>query len=536
MMTRRSPTANIPAHPAFSRALASALLLLSLLLPVRGLAAEASALDLAVKSISADRMQQTVNFLADDTLEGRAAGSRGGRAAGAFLELQFEKLHLQPAGEGGVYFQEFGAGSRNIIGTIEGSDPALKQQYIVVSAHYDHVGYGTARNSYGPIGYIHHGADDNASGVAGLLAVVEALNHLPQHPRRSILLALWDGEEAGLLGSRYWIKHPTVPLDQVPIAVNLDMIGRLRGGRVEIYGARTAYGWRRLISEETDGLDLSVLFHWDLKPDSDHYSFIEHGIPAVLLFTGLHADYHRPSDTADKINSAGMREMAQLALRMAVTLANADELPKFRPGYEHENAASKATAEKPAPTAPGRLGVSWADADNEHADPDGLRLLAVDASSPAEKAGLKPGDRIVRFAGHKIDSAAALRATVAIAENPVAIVVRRSGSDKPLELNAQLSGDRVRVGITWVLDDAEPHSVIVIGVVPDSPADRAGIKVNERIYQIGGKDFSLSDQFERLLLSAANPVVLTVENAGQIRTVRIDRAGDQALNPEPHIK
>ena len=309
--------------------------------------------------------------------------------------------------------------------------------------------------------------------------MAEAINHLPQHPRRSLLLALWDGEEAGLLGSRYWIKHPTVPLDHVPINVNLDMIGRLRNGRMEVYGSRTAYGWRRLVSEETDGLDLSVLFHWDLKPDSDHYSFIEHGVPAVLLFTGLHADYHRPSDTADKINSAGMREMAQLCLRMAVTLANSDELPKFRPGFEHENATSKATAEKPAPTAPGRLGVNWADADNEHDDPEGLRLLAVDANSPAEKAGLKAGDRIVRFAGQKINSAAALRAAVAIAENPVPIVAARAGSDKPLELNVQLSGDPVRVGITWVLDDAEPHSVIVIGVVPDSPADLAGIKVND---------------------------------------------------------
>ncbi len=139
-------------------------------------AAEVNTLAAVLKSISSDQMQQTVNFLADDALEGRGTGSRGGRAAGSYLELQFEKLHLRPAGEKAIYFQEFDAGSRNILGTLEGSDPELKKQYVVVSAHYDHVGYGSPRNSFGPIGYIHHGADDNASGVAGLLSLVEALN------------------------------------------------------------------------------------------------------------------------------------------------------------------------------------------------------------------------------------------------------------------------------------------------------------------------------------------------------------------------
>ncbi len=254
----------------------------------------------AAQSISADDLQQVVNYLADDAFEGREAGSRGGRAAGSYIELQLEKKHLHGAAEEGRFFQEFGAGSRNILARLDGSSPELKQQTIIVSAHYDHVGYGKPTNSFGPIGYIHKGADDNASGIAGLLALTEAMGHLPRHPRRSVLFALWDGEEQGLLGSRYWLEHPTVPLAQVPILVNMDMIGRLRSSRVEIYGTRTAPGLRELLSRDNDGLNLLLDFHWEMRADSDHYSFFEHGIPDLLIHTGLHADYHRPSDTADK--------------------------------------------------------------------------------------------------------------------------------------------------------------------------------------------------------------------------------------------
>src|SRR4029077_19217253 len=103
---------------------------------------------------------------------------------------------------------------------------------VIVSAHYDHVGYGKPNNSFGPIGHIHKGADDNASGVAGLLAIIDAFNKLPEHPKRSLLFAFWDGEEQGLLGSRYWLGHPTVPLKQVPIMAKMDMIGGLGPRRV----------------------------------------------------------------------------------------------------------------------------------------------------------------------------------------------------------------------------------------------------------------------------------------------------------------
>ena len=127
-----------------------------------------------------------VGVLADDAFEGREGGSRGGRAAATYIVEQLTKLGIQPAGDSGTYYQPFG-GMRNILAVIEGSDPELAQEVVAVGAHYDHVGYGNADNSYGPFGYVHNGADDNASGVAGLLELVEALGQLPERPRRSIL-------------------------------------------------------------------------------------------------------------------------------------------------------------------------------------------------------------------------------------------------------------------------------------------------------------------------------------------------------------
>ena len=139
----------------------------------------------------------------------------------------------------------------------------------MLGAHYDHVGYGRSNNSFGPVGYIHNGADDNASGVAGLLEVLDALRTLPVAPKRSILLACWDGEEAGLLGSRHWVGRPTIPLSRVAFDINIDMIGRMANGRMEIYGVRTAKGLRRLVSEANGPGPATIDFDFKLKSDWD---------------------------------------------------------------------------------------------------------------------------------------------------------------------------------------------------------------------------------------------------------------------------
>jgi acetylornithine deacetylase/succinyl-diaminopimelate desuccinylase-like protein len=227
----------------------------------------------AANSITKDEVQQFVDTLADDSFEGREAGSRGGRAAGNFLMKEFEKLGLAPAGNGATYFQDFGRSSRNVLGLVVGSDPGLKSEVIVLGAHYDHVGYGRATNSFGPVGYIHNGADDNASGVSGVLEVAEAIRLLPAPPRRTILFALWDGEEQGLLGSQHWLANPTVDRSRLVLAINMDMIGRLRQSRLEVFGTRTLPGSRRTFSQANRDLNLDIDFSWLMKSDSDHWSF-----------------------------------------------------------------------------------------------------------------------------------------------------------------------------------------------------------------------------------------------------------------------
>src|SRR4029079_3833841 len=179
----------------------------------------------AAASITKGELKTYVDVLADDTFEGRETGSRGGRVAAHYIMKALEQLGATPVGDGGTYFQPFQANSRNILGFVEGSDPRLKEQVLVIGAHYDPVGYGSARNSYGPTGYIHNGADDNASGVAGLLEVLDAVKRLAQSARRSLLFAFWDSEEGGLHGSRHWISRPTVPLAKVVLDINIDMIG-----------------------------------------------------------------------------------------------------------------------------------------------------------------------------------------------------------------------------------------------------------------------------------------------------------------------
>ena len=239
--------------------------------------------------------------MADDTFEGRSAGSRGGRAAAGYLRQRLRSSGLEP-GASGKYIQPFHGNYQNLLAVLPGTgapsetEGVRKHETIIVGAHYDHVGYGNRQNSNGPVGYIHNGADDNASGVATLLEVIDAMTHMDFRPQRSILFAFWDGEENGLLGSKYWITHPTVPTSSISLMINIDMVGRMRDSRLEVIGSRLAYGMRKLLSSPRLPADMWLDFTWELKDNSDHWSFLEQQIPAVCLHTGLHDDYHRPSD------------------------------------------------------------------------------------------------------------------------------------------------------------------------------------------------------------------------------------------------
>ena len=295
-----------------------------------GFAASNEARQAALSSISADELQAHVDALADDMFEGRKAGSRGGRAAGTYLVTLFEKHGLQPAGDEGSFFQTLQSGYRNILAVMPGSDPELKDQYILIGAHYDHVGYGSRSTSYGPLGFIHNGADDNASGTAAVLELIEAFSMVPQLPRRSIVFALWDGEEQGLKGSKHWVANPTVSLSKICAVINCDMIGRLGEKGVKIYGTRSSQGLRKLISHNNRQYELPLNFTWEMKANSDHWPFFQQNIPVLMFHTGLHDQYRRPADVSCLVQVEGAVKVVSLVHSLVRELADRTERPAFR--------------------------------------------------------------------------------------------------------------------------------------------------------------------------------------------------------------
>jgi hypothetical protein len=485
-------------------------------LPWIASAAETSAAFIAaLESITAPELQSHVDYLADDQRQGREAGTRGSREAADYLIAQLQALGLRGAGIDGTYDQPFAPNFRNVLAILEGSDPKLKDEYVVLSAHYDHVGLGTRRNSKGPVGEIHNGADDNASGTSGVLEVLEGLTMLPQPPRRSVLVGFWDAEEKGMLGSKHWVAHPTVPLEQVRVLLNMDMIGRLRNDRMIVMGSRTGYGLRRLLSENNAQPDLFLQFPVSVLANTDHHPFFVQGIPAVTFHTDVHDDYHRPTDDPDRIDSHGMRRVTQLMFRLIYDLTSRDSLPAFREASRQE------TDDKPQllpqkPAMPVRLGATWT---GEQPAGPGVQLKSITHPSPAQRAGLRPGDRIVELAGCRIDSGEDLIRAVATAESPAKAVVVRAGHEEPVEVRVDLEGEPMRLGVTWRVDDAEPGVMILTHVVPGSPADQAGLQTEDRVYRVAGHYLSDEAHFAQLTATLPGPLEMLIEREGRVRRV-----------------
>jgi hypothetical protein len=390
------------------------------LLPVHLFAESATnmMLNAALGSITSDELYEHVSVLADDVYEGRDAGSRGGRAAGTYIVNELRRYSLRPAGTNGDFFQPFNRNWRNILALVPGDDPELAREIIVVGAHYDHVGYGRRRNSYGPVGRIHNGADDNASGVSLLLEVIEAFDQSGLSTRRSVLFAFWDGEERGLLGSNHWLDQPTLPANDVKLAITIDMVGRLRQGQLHVYGTRTGFGLRRLVSGPVDD-PLWLDFPWELEANSDHWPFFQNHVPIVMLHTGLHPDYHRPSDDVEKINRDGMREVGRYLLALVVKAANEDRLPTYRERGKHENNSTRRRLEQPleplalsrlpAGTPRPRLGISWRE---DLAEPGTVLVTRVVEGTPAAAAGIALRDRIYEINGQAFTDAGAFQAAI----------------------------------------------------------------------------------------------------------------------------
>lgn len=272
----------------------------------------------------------------------------------------------------------------NVVALLPGADPVLRTEYVIVGAHYDHLGWG-GEDSLAPkqTGEIHNGADDNASGVAGLLELAQALAAERHRLKRSILLVAFSGEEEGLLGSRYFVEHPPVPLERVIAMINLDMIGRLKDNTLIVYGLGTSPVWKPLLERLNEAARFKVTARDDGVGPSDHTSFYLKDIPVLHFFTGVHEDYHRPSDDVEKINAEGERRIVTL-VRDIVRELQQQERPLF----------TKTRSPEPDRAQMG-FRVSIGTIPDYAAEVEGVRLAGVRQGSPAEKAGLRAGDVIV---------------------------------------------------------------------------------------------------------------------------------------------
>jgi hypothetical protein len=471
----------------------------------------------AIDSITEVELKRHIDFLASDTLQGREAGTQGNYAASAYIVDQLRKPKLATISADGDYYQYFYPNFRNIFAVIPGSDEQLKTEYILVGGHYDHVGFGNRSNSRGPFGVVHNGADDNASGTAGVLEIAHALASLSPKPKRSILIAFWDGEEKGLLGSKHFADYPSIPLSKIRFHLNADMIGRLRPEGLEISGWRTAAGSRQFLAQQNLG-GLKFRFMYSYKPESDHWPLFQHRVPSLMVHTGKHADYHRPSDDTHLLNMEGIRKVSQFMLRCAVAAANAETPPAFQDWSQEKSAAFTQIFDSPARNEPSRLGVTY----NGKLAEDGIiQLTSVVSESPAKIAGLQVGDNVLALNGHSVKEASDFRTLVMTAPGDTVFSIRRQEAE--LEVPVALRGDPMLFGFRWTMDDLEPGSVIVTQVAAGSPADAARLKPHHRIRAVGGKKITTRDEFRKLLTETQNPVGLEVEFDGSFESLSIDR-------------
>jgi hypothetical protein len=311
---------------------------------------------------------------------------------------------------------------RNVVASIAGTDSTLENEWVVVGAHYDHLGLGDS-NSLSPsqIGQVHHGADDNASGTAGVLELARLAAQNRQELRRSVLFMTFAGEEIGLRGSSYFVNHPTIPLATVMGMINMDMIGRVNNNRLFVEGVGTAPDFKPWVEEFNQHVGLKLDYSNSGFGASDHMSFNIKKIPVIFFFSGLHSDYHKPSDTSDKINAAGAVKVLSLAYMVMDRMATSQERLQYAEVREPQQPAGGG----------GGYGPYFGSIPDFRDDIQGVLFADVQPNSPAAKAGLKGGDLLIQFDGKTIqnlyDFTFALRARKP--GDVVSVVVKRGTQD-----------------------------------------------------------------------------------------------------------
>lgn len=401
-------------------------------------------------AITSKNLKMHVEFLSSDALEGRLTGTQGEKSATLYVATLFQNLGLEPAGDNQTFFQSFDFNSgvslrkqnspfiknsthqqkknhgRNVLAKL--TVGAANGPMIIIGAHIDHLGHGEtggSRSQAQEIHFIHHGADDNASGVASVLEAAIKLSKLKAegklHGNKNILFAIWSGEEIGLLGSSHFIqqfmqnKHEQSLRPYMSAYINLDMVGRLRK-KLIIQGVDSSASWPALITQTQAKHKIDLILQKDSYLPTDSTSFYLHRIPALNFFTGSHDEYHTPRDTVNTLNFAGMKNITNFLVDLILALestSNSLDFQQIKNPHVH--------------TVRGFRIYLGTIPDYTSTDLIGVKLAGVTKGSPSERAGLKQNDVIVELAGKKIrdiyDYSFVLNALHA--HEPVALVALR---------------------------------------------------------------------------------------------------------------
>ena len=353
----------------------------------------------AVNAQTADNLKRHISFLASDTLHGRATGTPDEERAASYIIETFKKAGI-PNAEGKFiaekYLQHFSydpivdsvkthVSGNNVVAFIDNH----AANTVVIGAHYDHLGMGDAKHStyVGPPA-VHHGADDNASGVAAMLDLAQLLKASAYKNNNYVFIA-FSGEELGLYGSKWYMQHPTVAADKINYMINLDMVGRVDSNThtLTVNGVGTSPTFKEILDKLKTPLHIKTT-ESGLGP-SDHTSFYLQNIPVVFLFSGQHKDYHKPSDTEDKINYAGMVDVVNYTMALIGELNDKGKLAFTKTKDDNVDSAPKFKV---------TLGVI----PDYTFDGEGMRIDAVKDDRPAAKAGLKSGDIVLKLGDVKV--------------------------------------------------------------------------------------------------------------------------------------
>ena len=335
-----------------------------------------------------------IKILSSDSLQGRGTGTEGEKMAAAYIQREFKKLKLKPVGKTGSMLQSFtykgGAHGEGEAGTANNVLAYLDNKAattIIIGAHYDHLGVGEQGSSLdaNPQGKIHNGADDNASGVAGVLELARYFSTNKIKEKNNFLFMCFSGEELGLYGSKYFTENPTINLSSVNYMINMDMIGRLdpQSKTLLVHGTGTSPAWEPLLKKlEND--NLAIKTDSSGVGPSDHTSFYLKNIPVLHFFTGSHSDYHKPTDDWDKINYKGEADVLHLIAELIENLDNGAKL-------EFLTTKSKPMASRSS------FKVTLGIMPSYTSDAEGVRVDGVTDGRPGEKAGIQSGDLIIQM-------------------------------------------------------------------------------------------------------------------------------------------